>query len=150
MGVEGEEGADAVGVGPVEQEMAEQGDEREAIEETPSDGRGLFALMEGLLVGLRAFSAQAPAMVEPYETYDYGCFEWQADEGVGPAAMMLEVCDGAANQPQSIEVGSFGGQGHREGGVGGLAVEAGAGEDGTGHEVGDGFHVCCDVSLSVA
>jgi hypothetical protein len=75
VGVEGKEGADAVGVGPVEQEMAEQGDEREAIEETPTDRRGLFALMEGLLVSLGVFSAKAPAMEEPYETYDYGCFE---------------------------------------------------------------------------
>ena len=38
VGVEGKEGADAVVVGPVEQEVAEQGDEGEAIEEAPADG----------------------------------------------------------------------------------------------------------------
>ncbi len=79
-------------------------------------------------------------MEEPDGADDGGGFEGQAEEGVGHAAMVLEVCDGAANRPEGVEVGGFGGDGHGEGGVGGLAVEAGAGEDGTGHEVGDGFH----------
>jgi hypothetical protein len=41
VGVEGEEGTEAVVVGPVEEEMAEQGDEGEDVEEAPAYGRFL-------------------------------------------------------------------------------------------------------------
>ena len=42
--VEGKEGAEAVVVGPVQQEVAEQGDEGEAVEQAPADGGfGWFA-----------------------------------------------------------------------------------------------------------
>ena len=37
-GIEGEERAQAVVVGPVQQEVAEKGDEGEAVEQTPADG----------------------------------------------------------------------------------------------------------------
>ena len=37
-GIEGEEGTEAVVVGPVEQQVAEQGDERETVEQAPADG----------------------------------------------------------------------------------------------------------------
>ena len=59
---------------------------------------------------------------------------------MGPSAMVLEGGDGAFDGPEDVEVGGFGGERHGQGGVGGLAVEAGAGEDGSGHEVGDGIH----------
>jgi hypothetical protein len=79
-------------------------------------------------------------MGQPDDAYDDGGFDGQADEGVGPAAMVLEGGDGAFDGPEYVEVGSFGGEGHGHGGVGCLAVEAGAREDGSGHEVGDWIH----------
>jgi len=54
----------------------------------------------GLLVGgCGIFFSQAPAMEDPDATYEDGGFEGQAEEGVCPAAMVLEGCDGAANGP---------------------------------------------------
>ena len=79
-------------------------------------------------------------MVEVDGADDERGFEGEAEEGVGDAAVVLEGGDGAAEGPEGVEVGRFGGEGHGEGGVGGLAVEAGAGEAGSGQEVGDGFH----------
>ncbi len=96
---------------------------------------------------LRVFSVGAPAVEEPDSSDDNCGFEWYADKCVGDAAMVLEGCDGAVDGPEGVDVGGLGGDGHGEGGVGGLAVEAGAGEDGSGHEVGDGFHVFHDSSL---
>ncbi len=148
VGVEGKEGANAVVVGPVEQDVAEKGDEGEAVEEAPAD-RGLWSGdvggggVEGLVgdgVRMGLFSVRAPAVEEPDGADDDGGFERYADEGVGDAAVVLEGCDGAAYGPEGVEVGGFGGDRHRDGGVGSLAVEAGAGEDGSRHEVGDGFH----------
>ena len=79
-------------------------------------------------------------MEEPDRAYDDGGFEGKAEEGVGPSAMVLEGGDGALDGPEDVEVGGFGGERHGQGGVGGLPVEAGAGEDGSGHEVRDGIH----------
>ena len=79
-------------------------------------------------------------MEEPDGANEDGCFEGDAEEGVGPAAMVLEAGDGAVDGPEGVEVGGFGGEGHGQGGVGGFAIETGAGEDGAGHQVGDWFH----------
>ena len=143
MGVEGKEGADTIVVGPVKEQMAEQGDEGEAIEEAPPDWHGLLGWVNGFIF----LSAQTPAMEQPYGSDDESRFQWQAKEGVGPAAMVLEACEGSSDRPERVEIGSFGCEGHCEGGVGGLTVEASAGEDSACHQVGDGFHICCDVSL---
>ncbi len=59
---------------------------------------------------------------------------------VGEAAMMLERDQRSAKAPQDIEVGGFGGQGHGQRGVRGLAIEAGAAQACAGEEVGDRFH----------
>ncbi len=59
---------------------------------------------------------------------------------------MLKGCDGTLDGPEGVEVGCFGGEGHCNGGVCSFTVEAGAGEDGSGHQMGDGFH-CFDSSL---
>jgi hypothetical protein len=96
--------------------------------------------MVGAGFGVCGAALQTPAMEEPESADDYGCFEGEADEGVGPSAVVLEGGDGAFEEPEDVEVGDLGGEGHGGGGVGGLAVEAGAGEDGSGHEVGQGVH----------
>src|ERR1700677_4012833 len=83
---------------------------------------------------------ESPAVEEVDGAEDDCALKRQPEEGVGDAAMVLEGGDGAAGRPEGVEVGGFGGEGHGEGRVGGLAVEAGAGEAGPGHEVGDGFH----------
>ena len=41
-GVEREEGSDSVVVGPVKQDVAEEGDEREGVEESPADGSAVI------------------------------------------------------------------------------------------------------------
>ena len=60
---------------------------------------------------------------------------------MGPAAMMLEGCDGAAEGPEGVEVGGLSRERHGEGGVGCLAVETGPGKAGSGHEVGNWVHI---------
>ena len=57
-GIEGKEGAEAVVVGPVEQEMTEQGDEGEAVEQTPADG-GARWFAGGVLDGSCASGGRA-------------------------------------------------------------------------------------------
>ncbi len=69
--------------------------------------------------------------------------ERRAQERVGDAAMMLEGGNRPGESPQHVEIGGFGCQRHRQGGVGGAAIEAAAGEDGSGEKVGDWFHLCC-------
>jgi len=79
--------------------------------------------------------------VEEVDGAENDCgFKRQPEEGVGDAAMVLEGSNGPAGRPEGVEVGGLGGERHGEGGVGGLAVEAGTCEAGAGHEVGDGFH----------
>ena len=129
--IEGSEGTDAVVVGVVEKDVAEECDEGEDVEARPVDGGGLF---EGFV------SLEAPAVEEPEGACDYGGFERDAEEGVGEASMVLECGDGAFECPEDIDVGKGGADGHGGGGVGGFAVEAGAGEDGSGHEVSYRVH----------
>ena len=105
------------------------------------DGKAVYRKLQngrGLPDGLASF--HAPAMEEPDRAHDAGGFKRQADEGMRPSAMMLEGGDGAAKGPENIEIGSFGGQRHGQGGVGCLAVEAGAGEHGSGHQMGERVH----------
>ena len=64
----------------------------------------------------------------------------RSEKGVGDAAVVFEGGDRAAKSPEHVEVGGFRGEGHGQGRVGGAAVEAGAGETGSGEEVGDWFH----------
>ena len=59
---------------------------------------------------------------------------------MGEAAVVLECGDGAFDGPEDVDVREAGGDGHGSGGVGGFAVEAGAGEDGSGHEVSERVH----------
>ena len=107
--------------------MAEEGDENEEVETGPVDGSGL---LEGTV------SLHTPLVEEPEGGGDDGGFEGDAEEGVGEAAVVLECGDGSFDGPKDIDVREAGGDGHGSGGVGGFAVEAGAGEDGSGHEVG--------------
>ena len=111
--------------------MAQKGYEGEEVEASPVDG--------GLLLQ-RFVSPQTPAVDEPDDAYDDCRFEGEADESVGPTAVVLEGGDGSAERPEDVEVGGFGGERHGYRGVGGLAVEAGTREDGSGHEVGQGVH----------
>ena len=55
------------------------------------------------------------------------------------AAMVGETEGGAADAAEDIEVWGFGGEGERERGERGLAVESGASQACAGQEVGDGF-----------
>ena len=137
MGVERGEGAQAVVVGVVEEQVAAKSDEGEEPEQAPADGSGGRF---GQKFGERGCATFAPVVEEIDEGDDEGGFELEAEEGVGPAAVMLEGGDGAADGAEVVEVRSLGGEGHGEGGVGGPAVEAGTGEDGAGHEVGKGIH----------
>lgn len=59
---------------------------------------------------------------------------------MGDAAVVLEGGDGAFEGPEDVDVGECRGDGHGGGGVGGLAIEAGAGEDGSGHDVSEWVH----------
>ena len=83
-------------------------------------------------------------MEEPDCAEDNCALERDAEKGVGDAAVVLKGGDGAGvwanDRRESIEVGRFSGYGHGEGRVGGVAVAAGAGQAGPGHEVGDWFH----------
>jgi hypothetical protein len=55
--------------------------------------------------------------------------------------MMREGEDWAFDTPEHVKVWSFGRKSHGRGGERGLTVESGAGEAGSGQEVGDGFQV---------
>ena len=65
-GFEGKEGANAVVVGPVEQDVAEKGDEGEAIEESPADGA--CGLGMWVVVGSKGWSGMVSGWV---------CFRWE-------------------------------------------------------------------------
>src|SRR5438270_4850589 len=112
--------------------MAEQGDEREAVEEAPAYGD------TGRLAG--GGPTRAPAVEEPDGSDDDRGLEWEAEEGVGPATVMLEAGDGAVDDPEAVKVGGFGRDRDGDGGIGSLAVEPGAGEADSGHQVGYGVH----------
>ena len=104
--------------------MTEQSDEREAVEQAPVDGGfGWFA-------GVRLTGT--PAMEEPEGADDNGGLEWDAEKGVGPAAMMLKGSDRAFDGPENVEVRGFGCERHDHGGVGCFAVEPCAGEADSG------------------
>ncbi len=106
--------------------MAEVGDEREKPEQAPSDwSLGWF------------FSE---FVNDPDDGDGNQSDEGRGDEGVRDAAVMLESGNRAAQSPEYVEVGGFGGERHGERCVGRLTVEAGASETGSGEEVGDGFH----------
>src|SRR5438045_2602736 len=128
--IKGKEGAEAVVVGPVQQKMTKQGDEREAIKQTPAY-RGTGRLGRG-------DSSRTPAMEEPDSAGDDRRLEWEAEEGVGPSAVMLESSNGAVEGPEAVEVGDFGCWGHGDGGVGCLSVEVGAGMGDSGTWGGSG------------
>ena len=131
VGVEGEEGAQAVVVGPVQEEVREEGEEGEEEEQGP--------VWWGFGFGY-AGGAPAEAVVGVKGEGDESGFERDAEEGVGDAAMMLEAGERAAEGEEGVDVGELGRDGHGEGGVGGATVEAGAGEDYAGEDVGDGLH----------
>ena len=126
MGIEGEEGAEAVVVGPIQQQVREQGDE--GAEEKPGEAEGGFG------------GAGSQAMIEVEGGGDEGGFYGHGEESVGNAAVVLEGGERAAEAPEGVDIGQLGGDDHGEGGVGGPAIEAGAGKDGAGEEVGYGFH----------
>src|SRR5437879_8702311 len=128
------EGAQAVVVGPVQQKVSEQSDERETVEQAPAYGG------TGRLAGGGGGPTRAPAVEEPDSAGDDRGLKWEAEERVGPSAVMLEGSDGAVDGPEAVEVGGFGRDRHRDGGVGSLAVEPGAGEADSGHQVGYGVH----------
>jgi len=137
-GVEGEEGTDAVVVGVVEEDVAEQGDESEEVKAGPVDGGGVTCLPA---MGIARFlAAEVPAVEEPEEGDDNCGFDGDTYEGVGEATVVLEGGDGAFEGPEDVDVGECRGDGHGGGGVGGFAVEAGAGEDGSGHDVSEWVH----------
>ena len=145
-GVEGKEGTEAVVVGPIEQEMAEKSHEGEEIQLAPADGKEaalalavLLGCAGGNVAGI-AFAAASPAVPDPDDGEDHSGVDGEAEEGVGPAAMMGEAGDGTAEGPDGVEVGSLGGEDHGEGGVGGAAIEAGAGEAGAGEAVRQRVH----------
>ena len=118
--------------------MAEQGDEREEVEAGPVDGGGVTCLPT---MGIAGFLAtEVPTVEEPEGGGDYGCFEGEAEKGVGEAAVVFEGCDGAFYELEAVDVGEDGGDGHCGGGVGGFAVEADAREDGSGQDVSEWVH----------
>ena len=106
--------------------MAQIGDESEAPEQAPADG------------SLRRFFSE---LVDDPDDGDCDSGdERRSDECVRDAAVMLESGDRPTEAPQDVEIGGFSGKRHGECGVGGLAIEAGTGETGSGKEVGDRFH----------
>ena len=54
--------------------------------------------------------------------------------------MMFESGNRSSKSPENIQVWGLGGEGHRDGCVGSLAVQTGTGQACAGHEVGNGFH----------
>jgi len=129
--VEGEEWTDAVVVGEVQEEMTEQRQQREGVEQAPTDGSG----------GLYGGFAGAPAMQAVDCSDDDGRFKRDAEEGVCDAAVMLEAGNWAANAPEGVYVGEFGSDGHSQCGVGGTAIKSRARKTRAGKDVRDRFHV---------
>ena len=80
-------------------------------------------------------------MEQPDAADDRRSHHGRADEGVGDAAMVLELLDRAGEAPEDVDVGGLGGQHGGQRGVGGFAIEAGAANAGAGEKVGDGLHV---------
>ncbi len=113
-------------VGVVQEQVAEVGDEREEPEQQPSRRNR------------RLLSSQT--MKTPAEERDHERDERRSQKCVGEAAMMLKGDQRPAEAPRDVEVRRFGGQGHGQRGICGLAVEAGAAQACAGEEVGDGFH----------
>src|SRR6266702_2130781 len=119
------EGADAVVVGEIEQDVGESGDAGEQVEPSPA------ALGHRLRRVLPA--AALPERVEkPDECDGDGGDEWNAKESVGDAAMLDESVGGAFEVGEDVDVGGLGGQGHGESGERGLAVESRTRQGGPG------------------
>ena len=59
---------------------------------------------------------------------------------MGDASMMRKAGDRAEEAGDGVDIGELGRDGHGGGGVGGAAVEAGAGQHGAGEDVGYGLH----------
>src|SRR5271154_4590755 len=62
------------------------------------------------------------------------------DQSVRDATVVFEANQRSAKAPEDVEVGGFGSESHGQRGVSSLAVEAGASEAGSGHEMGDWVH----------
>ena len=141
--IEGKKGADAVVVGPVEQDVAESGDERGEVDPEPAHRlmparRAVRPVVERR--GSAKASTLSPTMEEPGCSRDRSGDEGDCDEGMRDAAMMLQLFDGPGETPDDVEVGGFGGQHGGQRGVGGFAIESGAADAGAGKEVRDGLH----------
>ena len=122
------EGADAIVVGEVEEDVAEAGQAGVEEEESPARRE----------IGIFYFAAAKTP--DEIDEADYRCgVEWNSKEGVREAAMMREAKGRAADAAQDIEIRGFGGERERERGKGGLTIESGASHTRAGQEVGDRF-----------
>ncbi len=136
-GIEGEEGADAIVVGPVEQDVAQSGDECSEIDPLPTDrlrlkprwGSGFSGWGGQSSLGAAMFD---PAVIEPGGAHGCGGNEGHRNESVGDAAMMFEAFDGASESPDDVEVGGFSGEDCGQRGVGSFAIKTGAADAGAG------------------
>ena len=81
-----------------------------------------------------------PSIVQPDRANSSSSDEWNRDEGVRNAAVVLESLNGAGESPEDIEIGCLGGENGSHGGVGRLAVQTCTADAGSSEEVRDRFH----------
>jgi len=136
--IERKERAEAVVVGPVEEEMTEVGEEGRDPDPDPANGLAHDDIAHGGAAGCP--EAGAEAINQPHCAGGSEGYEGRGEEGVGDTAMVLQASDGASPAPDYVEVGSIGGENCGEGGIGGTAVEAGAADAGAGEDVRDWLH----------
>jgi len=86
----------------------------------------------------KVFADLSPAVDEDE---DEGSHEWDPDERVRDATMMLQVCDRTFDAPQDVDVSGFGRQRHCQGRERSPAVEARAPQACAGQKVSDRFQV---------
>ena len=101
--IEREERPKPVVVGPIQQQVAEQGNDGERVEKAPAYGRlcGCRSPGGGIGCGRRGGrAAQADAVDHPEDRDERGCLKREAYEGMGDSAMVLECGHGAAKAPR--------------------------------------------------
>jgi hypothetical protein len=158
VGIEGEERTDAVVVGVVQQDVAEQSEQREGIQHAPAHGRSGERTNDALAViaaeivvrlGVRGrvgeFAVVArgtPAVQAIHAAHDHRSLKGNAEKGVRDAPMMGEAIHRSAQTPEGVEVRHLGGEGHRQRGVRRFAVQPGAREASARQDVRHRLHVC--------
>jgi hypothetical protein len=108
--------------------VAEAGEAREQEKHSPA-GRKVRVIDSS--------ASQTPDEID--EADDNNSIERYAKKRMRESAVMSEAERWSPEATEHIEIWSFGGEGQRERGQRGFAIESGASHAGTGQKVGDGF-----------